>query len=161
MPNGDVGEKQFMGMDKYTRGLIDEVLKVRGLPIECHHASWRDRGLSYPSLVERKKILMVRSFAHMMPSKHDQVREAMNWFAENERMCQCIGENEYSKFLSWKDEAGEPGTASLTARTRKTCKKPKIGLKMIKGKMIVKTEESELQTSLAVSIGCFLAQKVI
>jgi hypothetical protein len=134
IPNGDVGEKQLMSMDKYIRGLIGEVLKGRGLPIECHHASWRDGGLSYTSLVERKKILMVRSFAQMMPSKYDQVREAMNWFAENERICRCIGEDEYSEFLNWKDEAGEPGTASLTERTRKTCKKLKIGLKMIKGK---------------------------
>jgi hypothetical protein len=35
--------------------------------------------------------------------------------------------------------------ASLTARTRKTCKKLKISLKMIEDKMVVKTEESELQ----------------
>jgi hypothetical protein len=42
MLNGDIGETQLSIMDKHIRGSIDEALKVRGLPIECHHASWRD-----------------------------------------------------------------------------------------------------------------------
>jgi hypothetical protein len=41
-----------MKMAKFIREKIDEVLKVRGLPVECHHASWRDGGLFYPSLVD-------------------------------------------------------------------------------------------------------------
>jgi hypothetical protein len=53
MLNGDVNEKQVIEIDKYIRGRVDEMLKVRGLPVECHHASWRDGGLSYPSLVDR------------------------------------------------------------------------------------------------------------
>jgi hypothetical protein len=96
-----------------------------------------------------------------MLSRDDKVREAMNWFAENERICRCIAEDTDSDFLNWKDEPGEPGTASLTARTRKTCKKLKIGLKMIEDKMVVKTEESELKISSAVGIGRSLTQKVI
>jgi hypothetical protein len=63
MFNGNVGEKQLSVIDKYIRGMIDNALKVRGLPVECHHASWRDGGLSYPSLVDRRNVLMVRSFA--------------------------------------------------------------------------------------------------
>jgi hypothetical protein len=145
MLNGDVGEKQLTTMDQHIRHLIDDALKVKGLPIECHHASWRDGGLSYPSLVDRRKVLMIRSFAQMMLSRDDKVREAMNWFAENERICRCIAEDTDSDFLNWKDEPGETGTASLTARTRKTCTKLKIGLKTIEDKMVVKTEESELQ----------------
>jgi hypothetical protein len=39
MLNGDVGEKQLTIKDHHIRRLIDDVLKVRGLPIECHHAS--------------------------------------------------------------------------------------------------------------------------
>jgi hypothetical protein len=53
MLNGDVGEKQLEKMDKHIRGVIDEVLKMRGLPVECHYTSWRDGGLSYPSLIDR------------------------------------------------------------------------------------------------------------
>jgi hypothetical protein len=40
MLNVDVGETQLSIIDKYTRGSIDEAMKVRGLPIECYHASW-------------------------------------------------------------------------------------------------------------------------
>jgi hypothetical protein len=90
MLNGDVGEKQLTTMDQYIKCLIDDALKVRGLPIECHHASWRDGVLSYPSLVDRRKVLTGRSFPQMMLSRDDNVREAMNWFAENERICRCI-----------------------------------------------------------------------
>jgi hypothetical protein len=39
MLNGDVGEKQLMLMDKYIRGRVDKPPKVRGLTVECHHAS--------------------------------------------------------------------------------------------------------------------------
>jgi hypothetical protein len=49
----------------------------------------------------------------------------------------------------------------LTARTRKTCKKMKVKLKVIEDEMIVKTEESEFKTRTAVGIGRFLTQKVI
>jgi hypothetical protein len=44
MLNGDIGEKVLMNMDKHIRGRVDELLKVRGLPVECHHASWKDEG---------------------------------------------------------------------------------------------------------------------
>jgi hypothetical protein len=62
MLNGDVGEKQLMKMDKHIRGRVDELLKVRGLPVECPHASWRQGGLSSPSLVDRRRVPMIRSF---------------------------------------------------------------------------------------------------
>jgi hypothetical protein len=57
--SGDVGEKQLRKMDQHIRGAIDELFKVRGLPVEYHHASWRDGGLSYPSLADRQKVLMI------------------------------------------------------------------------------------------------------
>jgi hypothetical protein len=58
--------------------------------------------------------------------------------------CDMMRDLAKSEFLNWKDEEGGNGTASLTARTRKTCKKMKIGLKVKEDKMIIKTEESEL-----------------
>jgi hypothetical protein len=39
MLNGDVGEKQLIKMNKYNRGRIDKMLKVRGLSIKCHYGS--------------------------------------------------------------------------------------------------------------------------
>jgi hypothetical protein len=93
MLNGDVGEKQLLVMDKYIRGRVDKLLRVRGLPIECHHASWQDGGLSYPSLVDRRRVLMIRSFTQMMMSKDEGVKKAMRLFAESERQYRMIAEN--------------------------------------------------------------------
>jgi hypothetical protein len=66
----------------------------------------------------------------MMLSRDDKVQDAMNWFADNERICQCIEEGADPDFLNWKNEPEETGMTWLTTRTRKTCKKLKIGLKM-------------------------------
>jgi hypothetical protein len=69
MLNEDIGEKALMNMDQHIQGRADELLKMRGLPVECYHASWRDGGLSYPSLVDRRRVLMIRSFTQMITSK--------------------------------------------------------------------------------------------
>jgi hypothetical protein len=61
--NGDAGITDLLKMDKKIRAKINQDLKIKALPIECHHASWRDGGLSYPSLVDRADILTIRSFA--------------------------------------------------------------------------------------------------
>jgi hypothetical protein len=161
MLNGDVGEKQLKKMDQRIRDSINRLLKTRGLPVECHHASWRDGGLSYPSLVDRRKVLMIRSFTQMMLSKDEKIREAMRWFAEKEREYRCIGEDPESPFLNWATEHGHKGTASLAARTRKTCSKMNVTLKLTRDELILKTTESELKTKTAVGIGRFLTQKVI
>jgi hypothetical protein len=46
----------------------------------------------------------------------------MRWLAENEWHYRVIGEDAESDFLNWKDETGDTGTASLTARTKKHVK---------------------------------------
>jgi hypothetical protein len=92
MLNGDVDENQLMKMDKYIRGRIDEFLKVSSLLVKCHHASWRDRGFSYPSLVDRPRVLMIGSFTQMMISKDEKVK-AMRRSTESERQYQIIEED--------------------------------------------------------------------
>jgi hypothetical protein len=39
MLNSDVGKKQMKKMDAKIRAQMDALLNVRGLPVECHHAS--------------------------------------------------------------------------------------------------------------------------
>jgi hypothetical protein len=163
MLNGDVGEKLLMTTDKYIRGKVDELLKVRGLPVECHHASWRDGGLSYPSLVDRRRVLMIRSYAQMMTSKDEKVKKAMRWFTDSERQYRLIREDPSAQFLNWEKEDGrsEKGTGSLIPRTRNTCYKLDVSLKMNDDEMTIKSGESELKTTTAVGIGCFLTQKLV
>jgi hypothetical protein len=117
MLNGDIGEKALMNMDKHIRGRVDELLKVRGLPVECHHASWKDGGLSDPSLVDRKRVLMIRSFTQMMTLKDEKVKKAMRWFTESERQYRIIEEDRNAQFLNWKkEEEREEQVLSLRER---------------------------------------------
>jgi hypothetical protein len=158
---GDVGEKQLMKMDQHICASANKILKVRGLPIECHHVSWRDGGLSCRSLVNRRKVLMMRSFAQMMMSTDMKTRETMKWFAESERQYRCIGEAADSAFLNWKDERGESWAASLIARTKKACAKTNVQLKLENNEMILTIPESECKTQTTVSVGPFLTQNII
>jgi hypothetical protein len=79
MLNGDVGVRQLKDMDKHIRGQVDKSLKVRGLPIECHHMSWGDGGFSIASLEDRRNVLLIGSFGHMGLSKDEKTKKAMEW----------------------------------------------------------------------------------
>jgi hypothetical protein len=134
MLNGDVGKKQLKKMDT--------LLNVRGLQVECHHASWRDGGLGYPSLVDRREVLMVRSFTQMMTSKDEKARTAMRQLTEDEQIYGRIEKDPGGSFLNWRDEHGMRGTTSLVARTRKTCQALNIRLKLEAEEMVVRTDTS-------------------
>jgi hypothetical protein len=119
--NGDVGKKQLKKTDAKIKAQVDALLNVRGLPVECHHASCRDGGLGYPSLADRREILMVRSFTQMMISKDEKIRTAMRQLTEDERIYRRIEKDPGGGFLNSRDEHGMRETTSLAARTRKTC----------------------------------------
>jgi hypothetical protein len=159
--NGDVPKTQLDRMDKTIRAAVDKALRVHGLPIECHHASWRDGGLSYPSLVDRRAVLLVRSFTQMTLSKDQKINTAMRWFVEGERIFRGFDDDPNSDFLNWGGEQRNGGTACLAARTKDACKELGIKLKLIENEVVVKTSESEYQTKSAIGIGRFLTQKVV
>jgi hypothetical protein len=120
MLNGDFGEMALMEMDRHIRGKMDELLKVKGLPVECHHTSWRDGGLSYPSLGDRKRVLMIRSFTQMMTSKDEKVKKAMQWFTESERQYRIIEEDRNAQFLNWKKEEGRRERNRISPEAQKS-----------------------------------------
>jgi hypothetical protein len=96
-------------------------------------------------------------------SEDEKGRYAMRWFAESQRQFRCTTQNADSNFLNWKDEAGEKETAALVARTRKTCKKMEVELKLNEEEdcMIVKSGKLEFKRKTAVGIGRFPIQKLI
>jgi hypothetical protein len=106
MLNGDIGEKALVNMDKHIRGRVNELLKERALPVECHHVSWQDGGLSYPSLVDRIRVLMINSLTQMMTPKDEKLKKAMRRFTESERQYQIIEEDRNAQFLNWQKEDG-------------------------------------------------------
>jgi hypothetical protein len=128
--NGDIGLTELDKMDGRIRGSIDRLLKIPGLPIDFHHASWRDGGLSYPSLADRQAVLRIRSFSQMLTSRDEKVRALMRKFVEEERVYRKVPVDEHGTFLNWKDKEGERGTASLIARARWTCEQRGISIKL-------------------------------
>jgi hypothetical protein len=162
--NGEVEKRDLKLFDQHVRGLIDKELKVRGLPVACHHASWRDGGISYPSLVDRGNVLTVRSFTQMALSKDEKVNMAMRTFIEDERKYRKIEVDEDSIFLNWEAGNGRrSGTDTITIRTRKACEKMKIGMKLDKEEVKIKKngEEKEWTAKNALGLGRVLTQNVI
>jgi hypothetical protein len=129
--NGDIGARRLKTLDQGIRAAVDKELIIRGLPVQCHHASWRDGGLSYPSLKSREQVLKVRSFVQMMTSKDENIRRVMHQFAEDERLLRHIDEDPAARFLNWKIMERESwGTASIVGRARKACQELDILLKV-------------------------------
>jgi hypothetical protein len=111
--NGDVREKQLQNMDKHIRASCNKALKVRRLPVECHHGSWQDGGMSFPSLVDHRRVLMIRSLGQMITSKDNKVREAMRWFINEERDHRGIGVDPKSNFLDLERGKGKARNNSI------------------------------------------------
>jgi hypothetical protein len=123
---------------------------------------WRDGGLSYPSLRDRKDVLTIRSFAQMTLSGDDKIRDVMRQFIEDENKFRRIESDSNAIFLDWKKgEDPRKGTPMIIARTRGACKSLRVKVKLEDRQMIIKTEESEMKTNLAIGIGRFLTQKVV
>jgi hypothetical protein len=160
--NGEAGGRDLEVMDKKIRGMVNRDLNIKGLPIECHHASWRDGGLSYPSLRDRGDVLIIRSFAQITLSEDDLIQSMMRKFIEDERRFRGIQSDPDAPFLDWgEDGSTRSGTSTIIARTRGACKRLDVKLKLKDRSLIIKAEESEMKTNSAVGIGRFLTQKVI
>jgi hypothetical protein len=160
--NGEAGGRDLEVMDKKIRGMVNRDLNIKGLPIECHHASWRDGGLSYPSLRDRGDVLTIRSFAQMTLSEDGVIQSVMRQFIEDERRFRGIQSDPDAPFLYWREDGStRSGTSTIIARTRGSCKRLDVKLKLKDRLLIIKAEESEMKTNSAVGIGRFLTQKVI
>jgi hypothetical protein len=161
--NGELSRAKVRELDKAIRAAVSRQLKIRGLPVECHHASWRDGGLSYPSLESRDNVLKIRAFAQMMISTDEKVRTAMRQFAEDERRFRRIGEDDHARFLNWEvTEDERTGTSSIVARARKACAELDISFNLegISGIRISGGRSAKTMNT-AVGIGRFLTQQVI
>jgi hypothetical protein len=165
MLTGEIGRKQLTRLDKKIRASMDRELKVRGLPVECHHMSWRDGGLSYPSLKDRQDVLTIRSFAQMVLSKDSKVRDAMYAFSESERRCRGIAEVETESnqmFLNWSDECIEKsGTSSIIERARQGVERLKLRMRITEDGMELRKEGLAYKTKKPTGIGRFLTQNII
>jgi hypothetical protein len=96
--NGEIGVKDLEVMDKKIRGMINRDLNIKGLPVECHHASWRDGEMERwrDGKMERwrlvlsepkrsKDVLTIRSFVQMTLSRDDKIRDVMRQLLKMKR----------------------------------------------------------------------------
>jgi hypothetical protein len=163
MLNGEAGREDLRKMDQKIRGAVNQLLNLPGLPKDFHHASWRDGGLSYPSLVDRQEVLVIRSLSQMLTSQDGQIRSVMKQFVEDERKHRDVAEDEGGLFLNWADNGGRGGTASIVGRARQTCQRRGIKLKMGKeSDHLIIGFEGQLDKPIKTDkIGRLLTQKLI
>jgi hypothetical protein len=148
MLNGEISKVHLDNMDSFIRNKINTMLKTPGLPIECHHMSWRDGGFSIPSLKDRSNVLSICSFANMIFSKDPNIQKMTKAFIEHERRFRQIPmeTNDCPKFLNWKNVKGEQGTSSLINKARKAVKHLNVQLQIEGEWLIIKNSEVELKT---------------
>jgi hypothetical protein len=163
MLNGDISKTRLNNIDAFIRGQINSLMKIPGLPVECHHMSWRDGGFSIPSLSDRCDLLSICSFAHMTLSKDANIRAMTRAFIESERTFRHITIDTASTphFLNWKDEEGPTGTASFINNARRAAIHLKVRLQLEPTQLTIGNSEIELKTNSPAKIGRFLTQKII
>jgi hypothetical protein len=166
MLNGDVSKVQLENMDSFIRGQFNTLLKIPGLPRAFHHMSWRDGGFGYPSLLDRYKVLTIRSFAQMKLSNDTKIRAMMGEFIESEREFRHFTTTTEGSpsFLNWNDEevARSQGTSSIVNKTRIAVHDMVIKLNFeADGNLMIKHDELELKTKSPTHVGKFLTQKLI
>jgi hypothetical protein len=161
--NGAVAKKDLIEFDKHVRAAINRELKLSGLPIECHHASGKDGGLSYPKLTDRGDVLTITSFGQVATSKDPKVQGAMRQFIEGERIFRHIEEDEASRFLNWKaDPTRRSGTATIIQRARRACQALDISFQFNGMNGIrISGQGASTVTNMAIGVGQFLTQKII
>jgi hypothetical protein len=166
MLNGDVSKVQLEKMDKFIRGQFNTLLKLPGLPRAFHHMSWRDGGFGYPSLIDRYRVLTIRSFAQMNLSNDPKIRAMMSKFIESEREFRhiSIATDGSPSFLNWNNPEGArtQGTSSIVNKTKNAVYDMGIRLSFeADGNLLIKKDELELKTKSPTHVGKFLTQKLI
>jgi hypothetical protein len=85
----------------------------------------------------------------------------VKYYIIDEREYRDIGIDLESNFLNWPNEHGKQGTTALVGRTRKTCEKLNMTLKLSKSKMVLRRAELEYKPKTEVEIGRFPTQKIL
>jgi hypothetical protein len=67
--HSDILKSDLKAFDVHMRGEVQKRTGGRGIPVAVFHMSWKDGGLSIPSVCDRRLAQLLRTFKHMMPSK--------------------------------------------------------------------------------------------
>jgi hypothetical protein len=163
MLNGEISKVQLNTLDSFIRGELNKMLKLPGLPVECHHMSWRDGGFSIPSLSDRRNVLSICSLSHMILSTDTNIQAMTRAFIDSEREFRRIPIDTESttKFMNWKDIKGSRGTASLINKSRKAAQQLDVHFIIEDGRLTIRKSELVIKPKSSSNIGRFLTQKII
>lgn len=116
------------------------------LPLPSIHASWKDGGLSMPSIMDRENVLTLRSCLHLFISNDSKVQEIVGHIIKDEfdfRHIELSKEDVISKisFLKLNTDNMGKGTNSILARSARFARSLNISIDL-------KTEEKSKYISI-------------
>lgn len=129
--NGQIKAKTIERLDKCIREGLNKCLSCR-LPIQVFHSSWKDGGLSIPSLYTKKSQLVLRAAIQLLLSNDERVRKVGTYSLSSEKHLRCgrvedLGDIEASRYFGWTSPKRE-GTNSIHNRAFKAASKLDINL---------------------------------
>lgn len=121
MLNGQLKMKDIDSIDKCIRGKIDDIVGAR-LPIEVFHASWRDGGLSIPSIRDKYDVLLIKSSLHMMLSRDTRSRDLAETVLNDEIKYRNLTLNKNGDYFEIDSANLGKGTNSIFLKAAKSTK---------------------------------------
>lgn len=121
--NGQLKAKHLTKMDSLIGSHINKMIGG-AVPNAVKHGSWKDGGLSIPSLTEKAHTGKVKSLIWMLTNKDALIKSLILTAVDDERKMRRIGiENDPKAqwFFNWKHEepgSEHPGTNSIVQRAR-------------------------------------------
>ena len=128
--NTDMSRSRIKQLNKKIRGSIARMFRIKGLPKVNVHTSWRDGGLSIPSLQDRQDVLCIRAFHQMYTSSDETTRELFKMMIDSEKKARKVASDEPGEFLNWNRHTSSErkGNRTLISRTRNVAEKRQIKL---------------------------------
>ena len=125
LQNGQMKVKHIEKVDDIIGSLVNKMIGG-ALPNAIKHASWKDGGLSIPSIKEKSETGKIKSFLRMLLNKDDLIKKLACHSLVGERIMRnidVISTPENQIFLDWDTSSfnnESPGTNSIINRARKS-----------------------------------------
>ena len=122
LENGQLKIKDVTELDHFIAKHIN-ILFQGNIPTAVKHASWKDGGLSIPSLRDKMETARIKSFIRMITNKDANISALAEKALEDERHKRKIDTTDKEEdmiFFNWKDYESDPhkGTNSIIQRCR-------------------------------------------
>lgn len=127
LENGQMKLAHVNKLDQFISSQINKIIGAN-IPRAVKHASWKDGGLSIPSLREKADVGRVKALIRMITNSDPNIRILINSAINNERIKRNIpvaSNDEKHSFFNWSSShttTERKGTNSIVQRARKSLK---------------------------------------